>query len=311
MMMMIMMMTQEPCSGPLYRISANKNIGSPLKVHAVKRENCTPVESLARKDDDALDELEQVMTCESRFYLVRAIITTCNVLIEQVMTCESRFYLVRAIIIPVFISHGSIPIRNCLEAVWNRAHFALCSSGIYSAGRYVVAAECCGGWLEVRITSKLVLGRVNYNIRDPLYVGMDLTIASFDSISEVNMVSKASPTALHLHHTLLLHHSLHPIDNGAAVAQRLERPPPTRANRVRFPTGSLSDIRTWESYQATPLFGGFSRGSPVSPCPRIPELLLTHLTSPSSAFKTSLLRAGQISPLHSNDIFVDAIKAVG
>jgi hypothetical protein len=25
---------------------------------------------------------------------------------------------------------------------------------------------------------------------EPLYVGMDLTIASFDSISEVNMVSK-------------------------------------------------------------------------------------------------------------------------
>ncbi|KAJ8874123.1 hypothetical protein PR048_024964 [Dryococelus australis] len=43
---------------------------------------------------------------------------------------------------------------------------------------------------------------------------------------------------------------------------------------------------------------GFLRGFPVSPRPCIPALLHTHLASPSSALKTSLLRAAQISPLH-------------
>jgi hypothetical protein len=33
---------------------------------------------------------------------------------------------------------------------------------------------------------------------DPLYVGMDLTIASFDSISEVNMVSNIMSKYIHL-----------------------------------------------------------------------------------------------------------------
>ena len=33
---------------------------------------------------------------------------------------------------------------------------------------------------------------------DPLYVGMDLTIASFDSISEVNMVSSMIGKYIHL-----------------------------------------------------------------------------------------------------------------
>ncbi|KAJ8869620.1 hypothetical protein PR048_028612 [Dryococelus australis] len=43
----------------------------------------------------------------------------------------------------------------------------------------------------------------------------------------------------------------------------------------------------------------FLTGSPISPRPCIPTLLHTHLTSPSSNLKTSMLRATQISTLHS------------
>ncbi|KAJ8870844.1 hypothetical protein PR048_027145 [Dryococelus australis] len=43
----------------------------------------------------------------------------------------------------------------------------------------------------------------------------------------------------------------------------LDYSPPTKANRVRFPTQSLPDLRTWESWLAMPLVGGFSRGYPV------------------------------------------------
>ncbi|KAJ8894916.1 hypothetical protein PR048_000223 [Dryococelus australis] len=77
---------------------------------------------------------------------------------------------------------------------------------------------------------------------------------------------------------------------GAAVAERLACSPPTYANRVQSTAGSLPDFRTWESCRTMPLVG-----SPVSsvlsflPC-SIPQ-------SPSSALKTSLLRAAQISSL--------------
>ncbi|KAJ8890387.1 hypothetical protein PR048_009895 [Dryococelus australis] len=46
----------------------------------------------------------------------------------------------------------------------------------------------------------------------------------------------------------------------AAVLHWLERSPPTKANRVRFLEGSLSEFRTLESCRTTPLVGGFSRG---------------------------------------------------
>ncbi|KAJ8883356.1 hypothetical protein PR048_015199 [Dryococelus australis] len=49
-----------------------------------------------------------------------------------------------------------------------------------------------------------------------------------------------------------------------------------------IPSGSLPDFRTRESCRTMPLVGGFSRGSPVSP---------------SSALKTSMLSAAQISSL--------------
>ncbi|KAJ8868759.1 hypothetical protein PR048_030299 [Dryococelus australis] len=54
------------------------------------------------------------------------------------------------------------------------------------------------------------------------------------------------------------------------------------------------DLRMWESYRTMPLVGGSSRGSPISPpfssgtAPYSPQ-------SPSSALRTSLLRATQIS----------------
>ncbi|KAJ8872387.1 hypothetical protein PR048_025991 [Dryococelus australis] len=52
---------------------------------------------------------------------------------------------------------------------------------------------------------------------------------------------------------------------GAAVAERSDFSPPTKAKRVQSPAGSLPDFRKWESCRTMPLVGGFSRGSPVSP----------------------------------------------
>ncbi|KAJ8868662.1 hypothetical protein PR048_030201 [Dryococelus australis] len=52
----------------------------------------------------------------------------------------------------------------------------------------------------------------------------------------------------------------------ATGAERLARSPPTKANRAQSPPGS-PDFRKWESCGTTPLIGGFSRGSPISPAP--------------------------------------------
>ncbi|KAJ8870813.1 hypothetical protein PR048_027112 [Dryococelus australis] len=52
-----------------------------------------------------------------------------------------------------------------------------------------------------------------------------------------------------------------------AVAERLARSPPTTANRVLSPAGSLPDLRKWESCRTMPLDDGAFRGSPVSPPP--------------------------------------------
>ncbi|KAJ8868830.1 hypothetical protein PR048_030371 [Dryococelus australis] len=59
---------------------------------------------------------------------------------------------------------------------------------------------------------------------------------------------------------------------GAVVAERLACPPPTKANRLQSPAGSLPDFRIWESCLMT-LDGGFSRGSPVYPSPLHPHRL--------------------------------------
>ncbi|KAJ8870162.1 hypothetical protein PR048_029175 [Dryococelus australis] len=73
---------------------------------------------------------------------------------------------------------------------------------------------------------------------------------------------------------------------------------PTKANRVRFPAGSLHDFRNVEivlddAAGRRRVFSGISR----FPRSCLPALLHTRLTSLSSALKTSMLRAAQISPL--------------
>ncbi|KAJ8866768.1 hypothetical protein PR048_032629 [Dryococelus australis] len=71
---------------------------------------------------------------------------------------------------------------------------------------------------------------------------------------------------------------------GATVDERLDCSPPTKANRVLSPAGSLPDFPKWEPCWTMPLVGGFSRGSPIS---FIQALLRTHITSTSPALKTS------------------------
>ncbi|KAJ8869169.1 hypothetical protein PR048_030739 [Dryococelus australis] len=72
---------------------------------------------------------------------------------------------------------------------------------------------------------------------------------------------------------------------------------PVSSDWVRFPSGSLPDIRTWESYRTMPLVGGFSRGSPAPSRSCIPARLPAHFTLPSYSLDTSMLRAAQIAPL--------------
>ncbi|KAJ8885522.1 hypothetical protein PR048_011720 [Dryococelus australis] len=52
---------------------------------------------------------------------------------------------------------------------------------------------------------------------------------------------------------------------GAAVAERLDCSPPTKANRAQSLDGPLPDFHKWESCRTMPLAGRFSAGSPVSP----------------------------------------------
>ncbi|KAJ8880280.1 hypothetical protein PR048_016746, partial [Dryococelus australis] len=75
-----------------------------------------------------------------------------------------------------------------------------------------------------------------------------------------------------------------PAYREATVAKRLTSSPPTKAGSP--------DFLMWESCRTMSLVGGFSRGSPISPAsyPYSPQ-------SSSSALKTSLLRAAQISSL--------------
>ncbi|KAJ8872782.1 hypothetical protein PR048_026398 [Dryococelus australis] len=89
---------------------------------------------------------------------------------------------------------------------------------------------------------------------------------------------------------------------ASSLEPRLTRSPPTKANWVQSPSGS-PDFRKWESCRTMPLVGGFSRGSPVSP-PLHSGAAPYSLQSPSSALKTSLLRAAQISSLTNERFFV-------
>ncbi|KAJ8881988.1 hypothetical protein PR048_018476 [Dryococelus australis] len=54
---------------------------------------------------------------------------------------------------------------------------------------------------------------------------------------------------------------------GAAVAERLDCSPPTKANRVRSPAGSLPDFRKWKSCRTMPLVGGVFLGDLPFPPP--------------------------------------------
>ncbi|KAJ8884520.1 hypothetical protein PR048_016377 [Dryococelus australis] len=74
---------------------------------------------------------------------------------------------------------------------------------------------------------------------------------------------------------------------GVAVVRLLASPPRRTGFNAR--RGRPRDFRTRESFRTMPLASGFSRGSPVSH--RIHALLHIHLTSPSSAHKSSMLEA--------------------
>ncbi|KAJ8878253.1 hypothetical protein PR048_018830 [Dryococelus australis] len=80
---------------------------------------------------------------------------------------------------------------------------------------------------------------------------------------------------------------------AAVVAERLACSPPTKANRVQFPAGSLQDsLQVAIVPDDAACRRGFLGDLPVSPTPYIPVLLHT---SPSSALKTAMLRATEIS----------------
>ncbi|KAJ8869731.1 hypothetical protein PR048_028739 [Dryococelus australis] len=85
---------------------------------------------------------------------------------------------------------------------------------------------------------------------------------------------------------------------GAAVAERLDCSPPTKANRAQYPAVPLPDSRTWESRRTMTLAGGFSRGSPV------PSVL---------AFRLSLAgvktwRVEQVTPSSSRQILAEDVE---
>ncbi|KAJ8890067.1 hypothetical protein PR048_009574 [Dryococelus australis] len=69
---------------------------------------------------------------------------------------------------------------------------------------------------------------------------------------------------------------------------------PTIVIRVPFPEGVAPGF-SHSGNCAGPVVGGFSRRSPVFPRPYIPALLHTHLALPSSALKTSITRASELS----------------
>ncbi|KAJ8870142.1 hypothetical protein PR048_029154 [Dryococelus australis] len=79
------------------------------------------------------------------------------------------------------------------------------------------------------------------------------------------------------------------------TTERLARSPPTKANQVQSPAGS-PDFRKWESCRTIPLVGGFLRGFTFPP-PLQSGAAPYSLPSLSSALKTLMLRAAQLSSL--------------
>ncbi|KAJ8893893.1 hypothetical protein PR048_006494 [Dryococelus australis] len=88
-----------------------------------------------------------------------------------------------------------------------------------------------------------------------------------------------------------------------ARGNRLDHSPPTKANQVRVPAGTLPDCCMCESYRTMTLVAGFSRGSPVSPVLAFRRCSILTIASPSSALKTSILRAAQIFSLTHSAVY--------
>ncbi|KAJ8876118.1 hypothetical protein PR048_024027 [Dryococelus australis] len=89
---------------------------------------------------------------------------------------------------------------------------------------------------------------------------------------------------------------------GATLAVRLDCSPPTKANRVESPASSLRILASGNRAGRCGWSAGFLGDLPFPP--PLHSGAAPCLTSPSSALKTSLLKATQISSLtRSNDIF--------
>ncbi|KAJ8894733.1 hypothetical protein PR048_000040 [Dryococelus australis] len=81
-------------------------------------------------------------------------------------------------------------------------------------------------------------------------------------------VAPSAPTLVRLRCAKFLQPGGQLTKQGARVAERLTRSPPTKANWVQSPAGS-PDLRKWESCRTMPLVAEFSRGSPFSPAPSL------------------------------------------
>ncbi|KAJ8889717.1 hypothetical protein PR048_009218 [Dryococelus australis] len=100
--------------------------------------------------------------------------------------------------------------------------------------------------------------------RDTLVLNAHL-VSMQDTLNRLALFQSSSCTVLLRSVTIL----------GATVAERLERSPPTEANRAQSPAGS-PDFRKWESCRTMPLAGGSSRGSLVSLAPSFRRRSIFH-----------------------------------
>ncbi|KAJ8883647.1 hypothetical protein PR048_015501 [Dryococelus australis] len=102
------------------------------------------------------------------------------------------------------------------------------------------------------------------------YIGTKIKLDSGSELGSFDLRSGAMLMQLALRATYILSQNNTPTrllklnSKGAAVAERLARSPPTKANRIQSPARP-PDFRMWESCQTMPLVSGFSRGYPVSP----------------------------------------------
>ncbi|KAJ8884853.1 hypothetical protein PR048_011049 [Dryococelus australis] len=119
------------------------------------------------------------------------------------------------------------------------------------------------GQCKERVASALCLGDGMQIVHRSRSRGEGLSTIGLNIISVVIMTTNpqhhmCGHMHMHFHPSLLV--------NGAAVAERLARSPPTKADQFQSLMGS-PDFRMWELCRTMPLVGGFSRGSPASPAP--------------------------------------------